>query len=417
MKLKSIKIEHFRGILKLELPIDDPLTVIVGNNGIGKTSILDAIAYCLVGLRGLWPTQPGVHHPPPAVRSSDVAHSHADFSLKPSVSLSDISCEASKNTLEICNNQNSTIQSMVKLSNLARNNPVQSAEPLFVYYRQSRGFMSNGHNHSEDVISEDHVRKESLSETLNAIQNLSKWWDMLDAAEARRHRDEEHGYRDPQLHAIRQLIAEMDEFEDIMFKSKSEQPGLYLRKTGGLDIHVNQLSSGERVYLILLADLARRLQVIKPDAKLEDIPGIVLIDEIELNLHPDWQRRIISTLTRIFKSCQFIITTHSPQVLGEVHGKQIRILSKNNESGIELLESPPSRGRDSNEILIGILGATEKNEDIKNELEKLEELISAGHLKEAREKIQQLQSQIEGRPVDLEIAEQRLRRRESASSK
>ncbi len=57
MKLKSIKIEHFRGILKLELPIDDPLTVIVGNNGIGKTSILDAIAYCLVGLRGLWTTR------------------------------------------------------------------------------------------------------------------------------------------------------------------------------------------------------------------------------------------------------------------------------------------------------------------------------------------------------------------------
>ena len=57
MKLESIKIEHFRGILKLELPIDDPLTVIVGNNGIGKTSILDAIAYCLVGLRGLWTTR------------------------------------------------------------------------------------------------------------------------------------------------------------------------------------------------------------------------------------------------------------------------------------------------------------------------------------------------------------------------
>ncbi len=98
LKLESIKIEHFRGILKLELPIDDPLTVIVGNNGIGKTSILDAIAYCLVGLRGLWPTQPGVYHYP-AVSASDVAHSHADFSLKPSVSLSGISCEVSKDIM------------------------------------------------------------------------------------------------------------------------------------------------------------------------------------------------------------------------------------------------------------------------------------------------------------------------------
>ena len=151
MKLESIKIEHFRGILKLELPIDDSLTVIVGNNGIGKTSMLDAIAYCLVGLRGLWPTQPAKYHYP-EIRSSDVAHSQANFSLKPSVSLSGISCKESKDIIEISNSYRHRSQSLTELSNLAHNNPVQSAEPLFVYYRQSRGFMSNGHNHSEDVI-------------------------------------------------------------------------------------------------------------------------------------------------------------------------------------------------------------------------------------------------------------------------
>lgn len=207
----------------------------------------------------------------------------------------------------------------------------------------------------------------------------------------------------------------MDEFEDIAYEAKSEKPGLYLRKNTGLRLHVDQLSSGERAYLILLADLARRLQIVQSDAVLSEIPGIVLIDEIELNLHPNWQRLIIPTLTRVFKRCQFIITTHSPQVLGEIKDGRILALYRNKRGEIEYRRSQQSFGRDSNDILIDVLGSTERDADVKTELENLESLISRRRLNEARKVIDELRLKFEGRPVELEIAEQRLRRRERRS--
>ena len=251
---------------------------------------------------------------------------------------------------------------------------------------------------------------------MQAIQDLSVWWDNLDAQEARRCRDIDSEYRDPQLQAVRKLIQEMDEFESISFQAKSIKPGLYLKKKNGTHLHVEQLSSGERVYLILLADLARRLQIILPDAQLADIPGVVLIDEIELNLHPNWQRRITSTLTRIFRSCQFVVSTHSPQVIGQVKEGRIVVLSKGQEGTVGARELTDTYGRDSNDILIDVLRSTERDQGIKSRLEVLERLISERKLELAREMIEELRLEVGGSAIELDIAEQRLRRRERMSN-
>ena len=207
----------------------------------------------------------------------------------------------------------------------------------------------------------------------------------------------------------------MEEFETIGYNAKSERPGLYLKKSLNPEIHVDQLSSGERAYLILLADLARRLQVIQPDAELADIPGIVLIDEIDLHLHPNWQRLIVPTLTRIFKRCQFIVTTHSPQVLGEIKSGRILVLYQNRQGGIECRRSRSAFGRDSNEILLDVLDSTDRDEDVKARLENLESLINRKELDEARKELDALRLDLESGPVELEIAERRLRRRERKS--
>ena len=183
----------------------------------------------------------------------------------------------------------------------------------------------------------------------------------------------------------------------------------------GPKLHVDQLSSGERAYLILLADLARRLQIVDPDAELADIAGIVLIDEIELNLHPNWQRRILPTLMRVFRTCQFIVTSHSPQILGEIKNGLILVLYKNSDHEIELRRSDTTFGRDANDILIAVLGSSERDEGVKNKLENLEELINRNKLDEARRTIGELRVELGARPIELEIAEQRIRRRERRS--
>ena len=90
---------------------------------------------------------------------------------------------------------------------------------------------------------------------------------------------------------------------------------------------------------------------------LEKIPGIVLIDEIDLHLHPAWQHRILSDLKEIFPKVQFIVTTHAPAVISSVKGENLVIL-ENYEACDAVSET---YGNDINSILKGIMGVSDRN--------------------------------------------------------
>ena len=420
MKLKSIKLEDFRGIPSLHIPFDENLTVIVGDNGIGKTSVLDALCFSLLALRTYWPLDKVQQYHIPEIKASDIAVTKPDCMIQVEASLSSEISDEKLLQLSLGGDRNNNVKA---LRNILPNSESQIRrrssypQPLFLYYRQNRGFAMGRNRTSVELRSEENIRAQSLEIDLRAIQDLSAWWDKLDAQEARYCRDVNENFRDPQLQAIRSLIEEMEEFSSISYDATSNWPGLYLEKTDGPKIHIDFLSSGERVYLILLADLARRLQIIQPKAGLSEICAIVLIDEVELNLHPHWQRRILCTLTEIFRKCQFIVTTHSPQVLGEIkHGKIIR-MRKDDQAHISCDSIVGTYGRDSNEILLNVLGSPERDHYVKAQLEKIDGLINRNDLNEARSLVDKLRSEMGGRPVDLEIAERRLVRRERSSCK
>jgi predicted ATP-binding protein involved in virulence len=112
--------------------------------------------------------------------------------------------------------------------------------------------------------------------------------------------------------------------------------------------------------------------------------GIVLIDEIELHLHPKWQRKIIPDLTRTFPNCQFIVTTHSPQVLSHVYSENIYIL-QSTPDGIIASHPESSYGRDSNQILENVMGVSAYPEKIAKDLSELFRLIDRNDLQGAKE--------------------------------
>jgi predicted ATP-binding protein involved in virulence len=111
--------------------------------------------------------------------------------------------------------------------------------------------------------------------------------------------------------------------------------------------------------------------------------GVILIDEIELHLHPYWQRRVIPALTRTFPNCQFIVTTHSPQVISHVKPEGIYVLEKT-ETGIMAYHPEASFGRDSNRILEELMYVTERPQEIQVKFLELFHLIDAGDLESAR---------------------------------
>src|SRR5690606_16645134 len=104
-------------------------------------------------------------------------------------------------------------------------------------------------------------------------------------------------------------------------------PRFSVMKSGRM-LFLEQLSDGERGLLALVFDLTRRLAIANPDSAnpISEGVALVLIDEIELHLHPKWQRDVLQRLRGIFKACQFVVTTHSPLVLGEVPARCVRFL-------------------------------------------------------------------------------------------
>lgn len=175
---------------------------------------------------------------------------------------------------------------------------------------------------------------------------------------------------------------------NLNFRASTES-SLVITKNGQ-SLRIQQLSAGEQMVLLLVGDIARRLAIANPG--LEDAlqgKGIVLIDEIELHLHPQWQREVLPALQRTFPKLQFIVTTHSPQVLSNVERENVFILEDFNVVEV----TPYTKGRDSNSILYELQGVEERPAPFKEKLRTLYRLIDGENIAAAKAALQELSEQ------------------------
>lgn len=165
-----------------------------------------------------------------------------------------------------------------------------------------------------------------------------------------------------------------------------------LLNKGGMKLDVRWLSDGERGILALILDLARRLSQANPELEnpLQDGKAVVLIDELDLHLHPRWQRNIVNKLTTTFPNCQFIATTHSPQIIGEVESESILII----ERGEQPFRPDQSLGMDSNWVLRYLMDASDRDRETEKNLEEISQLIKNEKYDEATDKIDQLRERV-----------------------
>ena len=156
---------------------------------------------------------------------------------------------------------------------------------------------------------------------------------------------------------------------------------------GTTSLPVRHLSDGERGVLAMVLDLTRRLAQANPNMQnpAAEAEAVVLIDEIELHLHPSWQRRIIGNLTETFPKCQFIATTHSPQVIGEVEHDRIQFIA-----GGEVYSPTHSFGVDSSRVLEEIMDADSRATEIQSLLSKVSQEVGQQRYDNARELLAQL---------------------------
>lgn len=214
-----------------------------------------------------------------------------------------------------------------------------------------------------------------------------------------------------ELHFVTKAIESfIPEYSNFRVK-RVPSPHMLVDKNGKT-IRLDRLSDGEKNMIAMIGDIARRLSISNPrfvNPLAGD--GIVLIDEIDLHLHPAWQRVIISKLTEVFPNCQFIVTTHSPQILSHVQAEHIFLLMQE-KNNMKVIKPTESYGKSSDRLLEDILGVESRPLVIKKELHKLFQLIQDKDLKKAKELMQQLENEIEGREPELVKANVLIQRKE-----
>lgn len=294
-------------------------------------------------------------------------------------------------------------------SNLDNNNEFNL--PIVVYYPVSREVIDT----SLKIPEKNEFKQiDAYHPSLNAIKvdfnSFFEWFRNQEDLENEERLNNNSNYRDRKLEAVRQAISFLlPDFSNLRVR---RSPLRMTVKKQDEELIVNQLSDGEKCLLAMVGDLARRLAIANPGlANPLEGSGVVMIDEIELHLHPKWQREIIPALKRTFPNCQFIITTHSPQIISQVKPDSIYILEKTN-NGIIAIRPESSYGRDSNRILEDLMDTSERPQEIKARLQELFRLIDDGKLTEAREMKKYLADEIGYSEPEFASADMLIRRKE-----
>ena len=177
---------------------------------------------------------------------------------------------------------------------------------------------------------------------------------------------------------------------------------------GGESFDVAQLSQGEKSLMALIGDIARRLAVMNPDLEnpLQG-DGIVLIDEVDMHLHPKWQRTLITQLTHTFPKCQFVLTTHSPLVISD--SKNVLTYLIGND---EVKPLPPLFGLDANTVLLEIMDTDIRNSDISEMLSDLLDSIHDSNIEKAHTQLNKLEQALPSNNLELSKARLLLKKQE-----
>ncbi len=225
MRFKFLSMEDFRGTPELRIDFEPDLTVIVGRNGAGKTSILDALgefarlirSHLKLGRRRSMNRE---------LSARDVRFGTSAFALGLTFDFEEeLSASEGSDSLNITFSTETDRAHYKHSDRLTKWSDAIQCQPRFIYYRQSRGFETRNRRavgKSDRTFDPEAIQDLSLDEDLRAIGDLETWWDDRDAEEARIVRDQNPNYRDPQLQAIRSLVTKIDGFSGISFSSTAQ---------------------------------------------------------------------------------------------------------------------------------------------------------------------------------------------------
>ena len=389
--IDTLKLINFRKFDMLDIDFNDDITVIVGINGAGKTSILDALTktFSYLNARIIKYKKSAKPLLPSDVKVGcfDVAEAISSLHLGSKTQYHGSLVKADDG---ISSPKDSELDEYHDFSSLYRvvndycrkNGKPEINLPLFASYTVERSNNKSSYSYSLDKLPQINIESRfsaldtSATDGSTNLDAFLEWYIALNTLISAKTGDTIKGDKKlkEQIQSLEQVVDNeshplsdvLNQLKDKYFRSqKQESEDLAFQKSlkqnidnaivsavpdivelevnsstgraevkvkvSGNFINVKNLSKGQQVSFSLVADIARRLVLLNPSlSNPMNGQGIILIDEVELHLHPSWQQTIISILTDSFKNIQFILTTHSPQVLSTLHSSKLRLLGKNN---------------------------------------------------------------------------------------
>ncbi|MBD2151148.1 AAA family ATPase [Pseudanabaena sp. FACHB-1277] len=413
MHIEKLRMQNFRGFKDVTIDFPSNLAVFIGVNGSGKSSIIDCLDNLLFELisRLLRVTRNAKNFSTRGMNGfgeNDISNGSQETINELTISYSEFS-EAFSRDIQLlyCFGYPSSSEEPQKdfqrsifedvgnfkifINTQINNNPNKSI-PIIVCYSTKRS-VTNYRLSGSDPLSPNVAKLSQVNCYTDAtnqynidFETFFVWFKNNEDLEQEIRLDGNLDYQDYQLNLVRKAITSiLPDYSDLKVKRSRMQ--IVLKKQDH-ELVLNQLSDGEKNLLVMVADIARRLAIANPDPTKNALEGegIILIDEIELHLHPQWQRDIIPRLTSTFPNCQFIVTTHSPQVLSNVKKENVFI--------VEDFQVYPADaytfGRDSNSILSELMGVTERPIEIQNKLTECLYKIDDGQIEEAKVLLREL---------------------------
>lgn len=376
MKLQNVIIENFRGISNANLTLEGQNTVLFGMNGAGKSSILDCLAIMLSRVSA------GISHNRVGAGRRQFQEKDIQNGYKMTNSQLTIDYENVLYSWSLSKQRNSTVGKIRKKNEVSSligqvhqmlESEPNSSIPLAVYYPVHRAVLDIPlrirKKHSFDQIS---AYEGALTSGAD-FRVFFEWFRTQEDIENENRVRISKDYVDPLLNAVRNAIYSfLPGFTNLQVIRNPLRMIIYKE---GMQLEVGQLSQGEKCLLAMVGDLARRLAIANPNLHNPlNGHGLILIDEIELHLHPSWQRKILNSLNETFPNLQFIVTTHSPQVLGEVDQMKSYILQWS-ATGVQINEAKYLFGKDTNRILEDNMDSSSRDEIIDTKIRNLFQLI------------------------------------------
>lgn len=320
MRITRIDIDNYKAIEHLSLDLTEGFNVFVGNNGDGKSSVLQAINILLSWLaaRIKNPKGNGLR-----IEQKDIRHGADACLLQMTVEHCGTKVfwklyqqsERVRRKTEIKTN-------LVQLNAFANRLVNDSREehidwPVFTYYGVNRSVIDVPHKRMPSAGMEylslyDKQEKGSGVD----LKSFFNWFRNTQDEENYALRYEGSDHLNPHLQAIRKTTETiLPGYSKLKVRLR---PLRFEMEKNGEPFPFEQFSDGEKCYLALVMDMARRLSVANADLQTEQARGVFLVDEIDLHLHLSWQIDVVDRLKAAFPNCQFIVTTHSPMILTNI---------------------------------------------------------------------------------------------------